>query len=71
MGTLESTIDAIDLLVGSACLDPEIEAPLTRCRAELAALSWERFRVRHEALSQQATAANARAAFVQRHKTHI
>ena len=70
MTTLESTIDAMDLLVGAACLDPEIEAPLMQCRARLAALAWERFRVRHEVLSRQATAAHARAAFVQRHQQY-
>ena len=70
MTTLENTIDAIDRLIGTTDREygTEIQAPLMRCRETLAALSWERFRVRHEVLSRQATAARGRASFTARHK---
>jgi hypothetical protein len=68
MTVLEQSIDAVDFLINAADLDPDVAAPLMRCRNSLAALSWERFRVRHEVLSRQATAKKLRIKFVERHQ---
>ena len=68
---LDDLVAAIDGLVIEAGDDHESIRLLASCRRGLAALAWERFRVKHEAASQARTAAHARATFVQRHKTHI
>ena len=68
MTTLENTIDAMDRLITLGIYDRETTTALTKCRHELAAISWERFRLRHENLSRIARANRDRANFIQRHK---
>jgi hypothetical protein len=67
---LDDLVAAVDGLVIAVGDDHDAASLLSHCRRDLAALAWERFRVRHEALSRQATAARVRAAFVQRHQQY-
>lgn len=68
MSTLEITIDAIDRLITAGVDDREITAALTKCRQTLAAISWERFRLRHEELNRRAAVAKRHGLFACRHK---
>ena len=68
MNTLEETIDAVDFLITASEMDPDACRTLTTCRNSLAALSWERFRIRHETASMLRCQTKRRAAFVLRHK---
>lgn len=66
--TPQALADAVDHLVSLALGDPECAAPLANCREKLRAVSWERFRLRHEQLSRDQVLARRRAAFVRRHR---
>ena len=68
MDTLKETIDAVDFLIKASELDPGACRTLTTCRNSLAALSWERFRIRHETASMLRCQTKRRTAFVLRHK---
>jgi hypothetical protein len=67
--TPQALADAVDHFVTLADTDHEVAAVLTRCREGLRAISWERFRLRHEEASQRRVAAKRRAAFIARHQT--
>ena len=69
MNTLEETIDAVDFLIKASEMDPDACRTLTTCRNTLAALSWERFRIRHETASRMRCQTKRRTTFVLRHKT--
>jgi hypothetical protein len=69
-GRLAQSIDTVDSLIRAALGDPDLERALTTCRHQLAAISWERFRLRHEELNRRTVSARRIAQFTARHKEH-
>jgi hypothetical protein len=69
--TSEAMVDTVDHLVTLTLeSDREVAAALIKCRETLRAITWERFRLRHEEASRQRAAARRRAAFIARHKAY-
>ena len=64
---LSQSIDCVDSLIRLGDADHDLTKILIQCRHELAAISWERFRLRHEYLSKRAEANRRRAALKLRH----
>lgn len=65
---VQSVITQIEFQMSRAENDYEVGAALSRCRASLAAIAWERFRLRHEAACAAKALAQQHAMFVRRHK---
>jgi hypothetical protein len=65
--TPQNLADNLDALVAATLeTDREVAAVLTKCREGLRAISWERFRLRHEESSRLRVAARRRSAFIAR-----
>ena len=67
---LDDLVAAVDGLVTEAGDDHESIRILATCRRGLAALAWERFRLRHEAASRVRVANKRRATFARRHQQY-
>ena len=67
-GRLAQSIETVDALIKLSGTDYELTNTLMICRNTLAAISWERFRMRHEELSRRAAVAKRHGLFACRHK---
>lgn len=65
---LSQSIDTVDSLIRLGDADHDLTKTLIQCRHELAAISWERFRLRHEELNRRAMIARRHSLFKFRHK---
>jgi hypothetical protein len=65
---LAQSIDTVDSLIRLGDADHDLTKILIQCRHELAAISWERFRLRHEELNRRAVIARRHDLFKFRHK---
>ena len=67
-GRLAQSIETVDALIKLSGTDYELTNTLMICRNTLAAISWERFRIRHEDLNRRAMIARRHTGFSLRHK---